>query len=80
MRSAMDLAGVRKLEGQTTTLSLRMAPAAVLITNFDAVPAEYKEIRTEVVINKDAVKKALKGGAEVPGADLSKGNLYLVRR
>jgi hypothetical protein len=80
VRSAMDLAGVRKLEGQTTTLSLRIAPASVLITNFDAVPAEYKEIRTEVVINKDAVKKALKGGAEVPGADLSEGNLYLVRR
>ncbi len=77
---AMDLAGVKKLEGQTTTLSLRIAPASVLITNFDAIPAEYKEIRTEVVINKDAVKKALKSGAEVPGADLSKGNLYLVRR
>ncbi len=80
VRRAMDLAGVKKLEGQTTTLSLRIAPASVLITNFDAIPAEYKETRTEVVINKDAVKKALKSGAEVPGADLSKGNLYLVRR
>ena len=80
VRNAMELAGVKKLEGQTTTLSLRVAPASVLITDFDAVPAEYKEIRTEVVINKDAVKKALRGGAEVPGADLSKGNLYLVRR
>src|SRR6266571_1212766 len=67
VRRAMDLAGVKKLEGQTTTLSLRIAPASVLITNFDAIPAEYKETRTEVVINKDAVKKALKSGAEVPG-------------
>src|SRR5579872_1949606 len=74
VRNVMDLAGVKKLEGQTTTLSLRIAPASVLITNFEAVPAEYKEIRAEVVINKDAVKKALKGGFEVPGADLSKGN------
>jgi hypothetical protein len=80
VRRAMELAGVKKLEGQTTTLSLRVAPASVLITNFDAIPAEYKVIRTEIVINKDAVKKALRGGAEVPGADLSKGNLYLVRR
>ena len=80
VRKAMELAGVKKLEGQTTALSLRVAPASVLITDFDAVPAEYKEIRTEVVINKDAVKKALRGGAKVPGADLSKGNLYLVRR
>ena len=80
VRKAMELAGVKKLEGQTTALALRVAPVSVLITDFDAVPAEYKEIRTEVVINKDAVKKALRGGAEVPGADLSKGNLYLVRR
>src|SRR5205823_13690450 len=52
VRSAMELAGVKKLEGQTTTLSLRVAPASVLISDFEAVPAEYKEIRTEVVINK----------------------------
>jgi len=41
---------------------------------------EYKEIRTEIVISKDGVKKALKGGREVPGAALSEGNVYLVRR
>ena len=80
VRRAMELAGVKKLEGQTTTLSLRTAPASVLITDFDAVPAEYKEVRTEVVINKDALKKALKAGAAIPGADLLTGNFYLVRR
>lgn len=80
VRNAMRLAGVKKLEGETTTLSLRNAPASVLITNFEAVPAEYKEIRTEVVVDKDSVKKALKGGTKVPGAELSEGNVYLVRR
>ena len=80
VRSAMDLSGVKKLEGQTTTLSLRAAPASVLITNFEAIPAEYKEIRTETVINKDALKKALRSGKKVYGASLSEGNFYLVRR
>jgi hypothetical protein len=80
VRSAMQVAGVKKLEGRTTTLSLRAAPASVLITDYDAVSGEYKEIRTEIVINKDAVKRALKGGLEVPGASLSEGNTYLVRR
>ena len=78
VRNAMRLTGVRKLEGATTTLSLRAAPASVVITDFEAVPAEYKEIRTEIVISKDTVKKALKGGREVPGAALSEGNVYLV--
>ena len=80
VRHAMQFAGVKKLEGETTTLSLRVAPASVLISDFEAVPIEYKDIRTEVVIDKEAVKKALKGGREVPGAALSEGNLYLVRR
>jgi hypothetical protein len=80
VRNAMQFAGVKKLEGETATLSLRVAPVSVLISDFEAVPAEYKEIRTEVVIDKAAVKKALKGGREVPGAALSEGNLYLVRR
>ena len=80
VRNAMRLTGVRKLEGATTTLSLRAAPASVVITDFEAVPAEYKEIRTEIVISKDAVKKALKGGREVPGAALSEGTVYLVRK
>jgi Siphovirus Gp157 len=77
---AMQLAGVKKLEGQTTTISLRLAPASVSISDFDAVPAEFKEVRTEVVINKDAVKRALKRSVRVPGAELSEGNVYLVRR
>jgi phage host-nuclease inhibitor protein Gam len=80
VRRAMEIAGAKKLEGQTTTLSLRIAPPSVLISNFEAVPAQYKEIRTEVVINKDAVKKALRSGREVPGAELCDRNLYLVRR
>lgn len=77
---AMQVAGVKKLEGETTTLALRTAPVSVLIFDFEAIPGQYKEIRTEIVIGKDAVKKALKAGREVPGAALCEGNVYLVRR
>src|SRR2546422_7564448 len=54
-------------------LMIRRPPRSTLFpytTLFRSVPSEYKEIRTEVVINKDAVKKVLKAGAAVPGADL----------
>jgi hypothetical protein len=77
---AMLVGGVRKLEGDTTTLALRASPVSVQIFDFEAVPGQYKEIRTEVVISKDALKRALKAGAEVPGAALSEGNVYLVRK
>ena len=38
VRNAMNLAGVEKLEGATTTLSLRVATPSVSIANFDSVP------------------------------------------
>jgi hypothetical protein len=33
-----------------------------------------------VVVDKDEVKKALKSGSHIPGAALSEGKVYLVRR
>src|SRR5207245_207678 len=80
VREAMQLGGVKKLEGRTTSLSLRASPASVLVIDPDAVPAEYKEIRTETVIIKEQLRKALKGGRRVPGAELFEGGCYLVRR
>ena len=80
VRDAMQVAGVKKLEGRTTTLSLRASPASVLVIDPDAVPAEYKEIRIETVIIKEQLRKALKAGRGVPGAQLSEGGFYLVRR
>jgi len=57
--------GVKKLEGQTTRCPCGL-PASVLISDFEVVPAEYKEIRTEVVINKEAVRRA-EGGRKFLG-------------
>lgn len=77
---AMELAGIRKLEGHTSTLSIRACPASVLIRDFEKVPIQYKIIKTETSIDKEAVKRALKAGADVPGATPCEGKCYLVRR
>ena len=73
VRAAMDLAGMRKLEGETSTLAIRTNPAAVYISNFESIPAEFQVISTTVSIDKDRVKKALRAGVEVPGAELIHG-------
>ena len=36
----------------------------------DAVPAEYKTTKVEVVADKTAIKKAIQSGEDVPGAHL----------
>jgi hypothetical protein len=81
---------VKKLAGNTNTLSVRQSDA-VVITDQAAVPEEFQTLSAEfpytpyragelaqvygagnftVTCDKNAIKKALKAGREVPGADL----------
>lgn len=40
------------------------------VLNIDAVPEEFKRTKVTVDADKTAIKKAIKGGAEVPGAEV----------
>lgn len=71
--SVMAQMGVRKLEGRTSTFSLRKKPDTVIVTDTEAVPAGYKNVHTEVKIDKRALLADLKAGVAVPGADLQFG-------
>lgn len=77
--SAMEDAGVKKIEAPEVTLSLRQTPAAVVITDEDAIPAAY--VKTEIVkkLDKAALRDALNNGP-VPGATLSNGGFSLTAR
>jgi len=78
---AMELRGVLKIDGETSTLALQEAPASVLILDEVLIPKEYKTCHPEEwTPDKRKIAAALKKGIDVPGADLSEGNLYLVRR
>ena len=77
---AMEVAGKMKLEGATSTLTLRKSPTSVFVHNFDQVPAEYFTVKIERWVDKEKVKRALKGGIEVPGAELVENRFHLVRR
>lgn len=67
--SIIEQRGVKKLEGGCNTFSLRQSDA-VVVTNEEAIPGEYKKTVVTVSIDKTAIKKALKAGQEVPGCDL----------
>nr|DAE34232.1 MAG TPA: resistance protein [Caudoviricetes sp.] len=40
------------------------------VLNIDAVPEEYKRTKVTVDADKTAIKKAIKGGMEIPGAEV----------
>lgn len=63
----MNLSGVTKVKGKLITTSIRKTEC-VNITNENAVPNGFKKI--EYKISKTDIKKALKNGESVQGAEL----------
>lgn len=76
----MEELNVKKLEGDTSQLRLRHNAPAVEITNEEQVPDKFKIIVPHVSLDRQAIKKALNAGEEVPGADLRFGRVTLLRK
>ena len=70
---------LQRIDGATSRLSLRRNPPAVEIFNEAALPGKFKTVVQEVKIDKKAIKEAIQGGADVPGANLRSG-ISLSRR
>lgn len=69
LKTAMVATGHDKVETPTMRLSLRRTTATE-VDDLDAVPAEFKTTKVEVVADKTAIKKAIQSGEDVPGAHL----------
>jgi hypothetical protein len=65
----MEAAQLRKAMLPEATLSLRPAPQGVRLISPDFLPAEFWRVRREPDLA--AIRAALKGGTDVPGASLS---------
>ena len=65
--NAMELFGKPKVETPTMRLSTRRT-AATVIDDLDMVPKQYTTTKVEVVADKKAIKEAIMGGEDVPGA------------
>jgi hypothetical protein len=71
----MEKFNLPKIPGRMATFSLSPTQPSVIITNEAEIPAHFKEYA--VSIKKDEIKKAIKAGEDVPGADLSMGGVTL---
>ena len=76
----MQRNNLRKLEGDTATLTLRTNQPAVEITDEESLPAKFKTIIQSLKVDKMAVKSAIKSGEEVPGARLAEPTVSLIRK
>lgn len=65
----MQATGKDKAKAGTYNLSFRKSEAVVIRDEL-ALPVEYVKAKTTTVPDKTAIKKAIKNGMEVPGAEL----------
>jgi hypothetical protein len=75
----MQSLGLRKLDGQTSKLTLRTNQPAVEVDDEELVPAEYKTIKQTITVDKRAIKSAIDAGEEVPGVHLREPSISLLR-
>ena len=59
----------QKIKGSIFTVSIKKNPASVVVDDLEAIPEEYKRVKTVVEANKTLLKKVLKDG-EVAGVHL----------
>jgi hypothetical protein len=70
--TAMELAGLKKIEAPAGTVSTRPVPPSVIVTDEKEIPPRFF-VPVDPKLDKRAVLDALKAGATVPGAELSNG-------
>ena len=78
MLDCMERSGKQKI--RTPLFSIWVGHSTSLeITDADEVPDEFARVKTERVIDKRALKDAIKAGAEIPGAKLVESTNLQVR-
>jgi hypothetical protein len=77
--SAMDKAGIRKIQGEGATITVKVKPTALIVNEESVLPSNY--FKTETKLDKKKLLSALKEGSEIEGAELDNGGISLqIRR
>jgi len=73
----MEKSEIKEISCPQFVIKLRKNPQSVEIYDEDKIPEEYTQ--TKVEISKEAIKLALAGGIEVPGARLVQKNSLCIK-
>ncbi len=79
LKDNMEACDITKIESPWFRLAIQKNPAAVEITDEDAIPEKFREEVVTVKIDKTAIKNVLKAGQEVPGARLLNGTRLAIK-
>jgi hypothetical protein len=74
--NAMAEAGLDHLEAPGLRIEVRRAPGLLVVSDESLIPAAFK-VQRPAWLDYQAIRDAIKGGAEVPGASLQDTEPYL---
>lgn len=80
LRDNMERTGINKIECEYFTITLGKPTEIVEITDELQVPDDLVDIETKIKPKKTEIKKLLKAGEDVPGAELKQGKWRLMIR
>jgi len=79
LKGNMEHTGITKIECPFFKISIQNNPASVSIINEGAIPAEFKTQVISWIIDKTAIKNAIKVGKTVTGASLTNGTRLSIK-
>lgn len=81
LKVGMEIAGVTKIDCPHFAISIAKNPAAVEVFEQALVPASFMRVpeTPPPVLDKNAIKEALKSGRDVPGAKLTQGTSLRIK-
>ena len=78
LRTNMEATGTTKIKGKLFSITLGKPSEIVRVGPVEKLPAGYIRVKEEA--DKDAIKRALKEGLEVPECELAHGKAKLIIR
>lgn len=70
--------GLKTVEFTNQRFTAKQNPVSVHILNEELIPQNYKKLKTELVVDKKAIKEAIQSGKDVEGAELTQGYTLVV--
>lgn len=78
LRTNMEATGIKKIECDLFTITLRSGSPVCIIEDESALPDAYVTVKTTVAPDKRKILADLKDGADIPGAHIGMGKSSVV--
>jgi hypothetical protein len=78
LRLNMERTGIKKIQCDLFTITLRKGSQTAQINDESALPDEYVTVKTTVSPDKRSILSSLKNGEDIPGAELATGKTSIL--